>query len=75
MAAIWVFAEYSNGAMDKVTYEAVSEARRLADAQGAPVAAVVFGSGVDEAAPYCPNAASAASSTPLPNTTAATGAP
>ena len=33
MAAIWVFAEYSNGAMDKVTYEAVSEARRLADAQ------------------------------------------
>ena len=36
--------------MDKVTYEAVSEARRLADAQGAPVAAVVFGSGVDEAA-------------------------
>ena len=40
MAAIWVFAEYSNGAMDKVTYEAVSEARRLADAQGAPVAAV-----------------------------------
>lgn len=29
MAAIWVFAEYSNGAMDKVTYEAVSEARRL----------------------------------------------
>ena len=50
MAAIWVFAEYSNGAMDKVTYEAVSEARRLADAQGAPVAAVVFGSGVDEAA-------------------------
>lgn len=50
MAAIWVFAEYSNGAMDKVTYEAVSEARRLADAQGTPVAAVVFGSGVDEAA-------------------------
>lgn len=38
MAAIWVFAEYSNGAMDKVTYEAVSEARRLAEAQGAPVA-------------------------------------
>lgn len=29
MAAIWVFAEYSNGAMDKVTYEVVSEARRL----------------------------------------------
>ena len=50
MAAIWVFAEYSNGAMDKVTYEAVSEARRLADVQGVPVAAVVFGSGVDEAA-------------------------
>lgn len=50
MAAIWVFAEYSNGAMDKVTYEVVSEARRLADAQGTPVAAVVFGSGVDEAA-------------------------
>lgn len=51
MAAIWVFAEYSNGAMDKVTYEAVSRRpRRLADAQGTPVAAVVFGSGVDEAA-------------------------
>lgn len=50
MASIWVFAEYNDGSIGKVTYEAVSEARRLADAQGENVSAVVFGSQVDEGA-------------------------
>lgn len=50
MASIWVFAEYKDGTIGKVTYEGVSEARRLADAQGGSVSAVVFGSQVDDAA-------------------------
>lgn len=49
MASIWVFAEYKDGTIGKVTYEGVSEARRLADAQGGPVSVVVFGSQVDDA--------------------------
>lgn len=49
MASIWVFAEYKDGTIGKVTYEGVSEARRLADAQGGSVSVVVFGSQVDDA--------------------------
>lgn len=49
MASIWVFAEYKDGTIGKVTYEGVSEARRLADAQDGSVSAVVFGSQVDDA--------------------------
>lgn len=50
MASIWVFAEYKDGTIGKVTYEGVSEARRLADAQGGSVSVAVFGSQVDDAA-------------------------
>lgn len=50
MASIWVFAEYKDGTIGKVTYEALSEARRLADARGANVSAIVFGAQVDDAA-------------------------
>ena len=50
MASIWVFAEYKDGTVGKVTYEGVSEARRLADAQDGIVSVVVFGSQVDDAA-------------------------
>lgn len=49
MASMWVFAEYKDGVVGKVTLEALSEARRLADAQGANVSVVVFGSHVDDA--------------------------
>lgn len=49
MATIWVFAEYKDGVVGKVTLEAVSEARRLADAQGGSVSVVVFGSQVEDA--------------------------
>ena len=48
MPGIWVFTEYTNGEVRKVTYEALSEARRLADQQQTTVSAVVFGSGVLE---------------------------
>lgn len=48
MAGIWVFAEYKDNKVGKVTFEAVSEARRLADARGANVSAVVFGSKIDD---------------------------
>lgn len=48
MAGIWVIAEYAQGSVKKVTFEVLSEARRLADAQGAPVTAVVLGSGIDD---------------------------
>lgn len=48
MASIWVVAEYKDGSIGKVTLEAVSEARRQADGQGANVSTVVLGSQVDD---------------------------
>ena len=47
---IFVVAEQRDGMFRKVTYEAVSEARRLADADGAGVVVAVLGSGVQEIA-------------------------
>ncbi len=46
MAGIWVIAEYKDGAVSKTTFEALSEARRVADVLGKEVTAVVLGSGV-----------------------------
>jgi electron transfer flavoprotein alpha subunit len=43
---VWVIAEQRGGEFRKVTYEAVSEGRRVADALGTEVTAVVLGSGV-----------------------------
>ena len=44
---VLVIAEQRDGEFRKVTYEAVSEGRRVADALGADVTAVVLGSGVE----------------------------
>ncbi len=44
---VLVFAEQVHGSFRKIAYEAVSEARRLADTLGERVTAVVLGSGVD----------------------------
>jgi electron transfer flavoprotein alpha subunit len=44
---VWVIAEQRDGGFRKVTYEAVSEGRRVADALGREVTAVVLGSGVE----------------------------
>jgi electron transfer flavoprotein alpha subunit len=46
MAAILTYAEQRDGALRRASLEAVSEARRLADAGGASVESVVIGSGV-----------------------------
>ena len=46
MAAILTYAEQRDGALRRASLEAVSEARRLADAEGASVESVVIGSGV-----------------------------
>ena len=48
MADIWVFAEYKQGSVRKVTLEALSAARNLADEKQAGVSAVVFGSEISE---------------------------
>lgn len=48
MADIWVFAEYKEGTIRRVTFEALSTARRLADKKRLTVSAVVFGSGVKD---------------------------
>jgi len=47
---VLIFAEQVDGSFRKVAYEAVSEGRRLADALGETVTAVVLGSGVTGAA-------------------------
>ena len=46
MATIVTFAEVRDGALRRASLEAVSEARRLADASGASVQSVLIGSGV-----------------------------
>lgn len=48
MAEIWVFAECKDNSIRKVTFEALSAARRLADEKESTVSAVVFGSGVQD---------------------------
>ncbi len=47
---VLVFAEQVDGGFRKIAYEAVSEGKRLADALGEPLIAVVFGSGIEEMA-------------------------
>lgn len=48
MADIWVFVEYREGSVRRVTFEALSAARHLADKEQSTVSAVVFGSGVED---------------------------
>lgn len=50
MATICVVAETRGGEVRKVTYEAISEARRLADAAGGEVVVALLGNGVADAA-------------------------
>ncbi len=47
---VLAIAEQSDGVFKKVTYEALSEGRRIADALGCELSAVVLGDGVGEAA-------------------------
>lgn len=47
---IWVVAEQRDGELRKVSFELVSEARRLADTLGQPVTAVLLGSQIKEKA-------------------------
>jgi len=47
---IWVVAETREGQVRKVTFEVVSEARRLADASGGDVAVILLGKGVADKA-------------------------
>lgn len=50
MAGILVFVEQRDGQIRKASLEALSEAKRLAQAKGMPVAAVLLGSGVSQLA-------------------------
>lgn len=47
---VWVIAEERDGEFRKITYEVVSEGRRLADALGQSVTAVVLGNGMKDKA-------------------------
>lgn len=51
MAGILVFVEQRDGQVRKASFEALSEAKRLAQAKGVPVSAVLVGSGVSALAP------------------------
>ncbi|WP_101722751.1 electron transfer flavoprotein subunit alpha/FixB family protein [Eggerthella timonensis] len=48
MAGIWVYAEPRDGSFPRVTFEMLALARRMADAEGTDVAAVVLGSGLGD---------------------------
>ena len=53
---IWVFAEQEEGTIRKVTFEILSNARKIADAKGEPLCAVCLGKDIaglgDKFAPY-----------------------
>jgi electron transfer flavoprotein alpha subunit len=50
MAGVWVLAEQRDGAFRKITFEAASAAKKIADALGTDVTAVVLGQGLEAAA-------------------------
>ena len=47
---IWIIAEQRGGTLRKISFELVSEGRRLADQSGQPLAAVVLGHQITEEA-------------------------
>lgn len=47
---IWIFAQQKAGSLSNVTYELLAAARKLSEAKSAEVTAVLFGSGMDDAA-------------------------
>ncbi len=50
MAGVWAIAEQREGEFRKITYEVVSEGKRLADKLGQQLTAVVLGSGIKDKA-------------------------
>mgnify|MGYP001136394314 CR=1 FL=1 len=46
--AVWTIAEQRDGEFRKITFEVVSEGRRLADALGGELTAIVLGSGMKD---------------------------
>lgn len=50
---IWVFVEHSDGSVRKVTYEILSEARKIADKIGEELCAVIVGNQVEALADKC----------------------
>ncbi|NLI81061.1 MAG: electron transfer flavoprotein subunit alpha [Deltaproteobacteria bacterium] len=44
---VWVYAEWREGLIHKVSYELLSEGRKLADKRGVPLCAVLLGHGLD----------------------------
>lgn len=46
---VWVFAEQKGGKVQSVSYELLGEGRKLADALGVELAAVIMGKGIDQA--------------------------
>ena len=47
---IWIVAEQRDGELRKISFELVSEGRRLADKTGQPLTAILLGSGIKEKA-------------------------
>src|SRR4030042_964840 len=47
MAGIWVYAEHKDGKVKKVTFEILTEAKKLAAQEGGRLCAVLIGSGVE----------------------------
>jgi electron transfer flavoprotein alpha subunit len=47
MAGIWVYTEHKDGKVKKVTFEILSEAKKLAEKKGEPLCAVLVGSAVE----------------------------
>jgi electron transfer flavoprotein alpha subunit len=47
MAGMWVYAEHKDGKIKKVTFEILSEAKKLVAKSGGPLCAVLIGSGVE----------------------------
>lgn len=50
---IWVFAEHSDGSIRKVTFEILSEARKIADKMGEELCAIIVGDQVEALAEKC----------------------
>jgi electron transfer flavoprotein alpha subunit len=47
---IWIFAQQKTGSLSNVTYELLAAAKKLAEAKSSEITAVLFGSGMDDAA-------------------------
>jgi electron transfer flavoprotein alpha subunit len=50
---VWTIAEQRDGEIRKITYEIVSEGRRLADALGQDLTVILLGSNIKDKAAAC----------------------